>query len=98
MKNPWTCKHSIVAEDCSFDYEYGSQSATHDDWELRCKHCDMPVDGEQAEQVDGQSDVCVIGDDVWRVGDLDEFEIVNGQGVPAPESVCADYFASKGME
>ena len=95
MQNPWTCKHHIIEEDCSFGYEYGSISATHEAFELRCKYCDMPVTPEEAEQVEGVDGVVVIDDVVYRVGDPDEFEIVDGNGDGAPEAIYADYFEEK---
>ena len=91
--NPWKCEHKIVAEDCSFDYEYGSISATHEEWELRCKHCDMPVDGEQAKAVDGREGVVVVGDAVYSVWYDEGFYIENDHtSCNAPEEVYKDYF------
>ena len=96
--NPWKCEHKIVAEDCSFGYEYGSISATHEEWELRCKHCDMPVDGDQAELVDGVEGCVFINDILYSAFNDEGFYIINEKLENAPEEVYKDYFEELACE
>ena len=97
MQNPWTCEHNIIVEDCSFYYDYGSQRSKHEEIEVRCKHCDMPVSLEDAESVEGKEGVVLIDDVLYSVWFLDGFEIKNDHTLDnAEEAIYKHYFDCKG--